>query len=397
MKNKNLLALYKKYVAHNYGRLPLSIARADGAWVWDTDGKKYMDFVQGLAANILGHSPKNVARAINAQAGKLVHASNLFYTIPQGELAAELVKISFPSKALFINSGAEAVESAIKLARKYHSDNGSARYEIIAMDNSFHGRTYGALSATGQKKYHKGFAPLVPGFKHIPFADISKLKKAVTKKTAAVIIEPVQGEGGVHAAPFEYLRDARKLCDKNGILLIFDEVQCGMGRTGKWFAHMHAGVRPDIMTLAKGLGGGFPIGAMLARPGVMDSFGPGTHASTFGGGPLACAAALEVIKTVRQKKLLQNTAQTGRETIRRLREMQSEFKIIKEVRGMGLMIGIELNRPGMGVVNRCIEKGFIINCVQDNVLRMFPPLNVTKAQMNRGLKILKEALWQEIS
>lgn len=392
MKKAEILSLYRKYVAPNYGRMPLSVVEGSGSWIKDLDGKKYLDFVQGIAVNVLGHAPKNVARAISAESAKLIHTSNLFYTVPQGLLSRELVKLSFPSKALFVNSGAEAVESALKLARKYHHDKKSGRFEIIAMDGSFHGRTFGALSATGQKKYHVGFGPLLPGFSHVPFANFAKLKKAVNKKTAAVIVEPVQGESGVRPAPFSYLRKLRKLCDQNNVLLIFDEVQCGMGRTGKWFGWQHSGVRPDIMTLAKGLGGGFPIGAMLARPDVMDSFGPGTHASTFGGGPLACGAAIEVIKTIKQKKLLKNAASIGKKAITALKKLQKDFKFIKEVRGLGLMIGIELDRPGAPIVDECLNRGLIINCVQNNILRFLPPLNVTDTQMNRALKILEKTL-----
>lgn len=391
MKKAEILSLYRKYVAPNYGRMPLSVVEGSGSWIKDLDGKKYLDFVQGIAVNVLGHAPKNVARAISAESAKLIHTSNLFYTVPQALLSRELVKLSFPSKALFVNSGAEAVESALKLARKYHHDKKSGRFEIIAMDGSFHGRTFGALSATGQKKYHVGFGPLLPGFSHVPFANFAKLKKAVNKKTAAVIVEPVQGESGVRPAPFSYLRKLRKLCDQNNVLLIFDEVQCGMGRTGKWFGWQHSGVLPDIMTLAKGLGGGFPIGAM-SRPDVMDSFGPGTHASTFGGGPLACGAAIEVIKTIKQKKLLKNAASIGKKAITALKKLQKDFKFIKEVRGLGLMIGIELDRPGAPIVDECLNRGLIINCVQNSILRFLPPLNVTDAQMNRALKILEKTL-----
>lgn len=392
MKNTEILSLYRRYVASNYGRMPLSIVEGAGAWVKDSGGTKYLDFVQGIAVNALGHAPKNVARALSKQSSKLLHTSNLFYTVPQGLLAKELVKLSFPSKALFVNSGAEAVESALKLCRKYHYDKKTGRFEVIAMDGSFHGRTYGALSATGQKKYHKGFGPLLPGFKHVPFADFKKLEKAVTKKTAAIIIEPVQGESGVRPAPYGYLKKVRKLCNSKGVLLIFDEVQCGLGRTGKWFGWQHSGVIPDIMTLAKGLGGGFPIGAMLAKPEVMDSFGPGTHASTFGGGPMACVAALEVIKTIKQKKLLRNAAKIGKKTVDTFNKLKKEIKRIKEVRGLGLMIAVELDRPGAAVVTDCLANRLIINCVQDTVLRFLPPLNVTQAQMNRAIRIVRGAL-----
>ncbi len=396
MKTKELLALYSKFVAPNYGRQPLALARGSGSTVVDTDGKKYLDLVAGIAVNALGHSPKAVVGALK-QAAVLMHTSNLFYTIPQGLLARELVKISFPSKALFVNSGAEAVEAAIKLARKYQYDKKNGRFEIIAMEESFHGRTYGALSCTGQKKYHVGFEPLLPGVNHVPFADFEALKNAVNEKTGAVIIEPVQGESGIHAAPSEFLKKTRELCDQNGILLIFDEVQCGMGRTGKWFAFQHSGVTPDIMTLAKGLGGGFPIGAMLAKPEVMDSFGPGTHASTFGGNPLACSAALAVIKSIKEKNLLRNARDVGAFAKKSLEKLKKEFGFIKEIRAAGLMIGIELDRPGAPYVAACRERGLLINCTHDVVLRFVPALNVTKKEMEKGIGILREALCETIS
>ncbi len=397
MKNKEIFKLYEKFVAHNYGRYPITIVEGKGCKAVDAQGKAYLDLLAGLAVNILGHSPAVVAKAISAQATKLIHTSNLFYTIPQGELAKELVKLSFPSQALFVNSGAEAVESALKLSRKYQSDLKNGRTEIIAMENSFHGRTYGALSATGQAKYHKGFAPLLPAFKHVPFGNLTALKKAVTKKTAAIIVEPVQGEGGINIASRNYLKGLRKLCDKERVLLIFDEVQCGMGRTGRWFACQHAGVTPDIMTLAKGLGGGFPIGAMLAKPEVISAFGPGTHASTFGGGPLACAAALAVIKTVKDKKLLKHANFVSREVKRELESLKKEFDDIKEIRVSGLMIGIELKKAGGNIVAECLKEGLIINCVQDTVLRFLPPLNVKLQEMKRGINILKKVLCREIS
>jgi acetylornithine/N-succinyldiaminopimelate aminotransferase len=396
MKTKEILKLYSEYVAPNYGRQPLVLARGAGSTVFDADGKKYLDLVAGIAVNAIGHSPKAVHSALK-QATVLMHTSNLFYTIPQALLAKELVKLSFPSKALFVNSGAEAVESAIKLARKYQYDKNSGRFEIIAMEGSFHGRTYGALSCTGQKKYHKGFEPLLPGISHVPFADFKALENAVTDKTGAIIIEPVQGESGVHPAPAEFLKQVRKLCDDKGILLIFDEVQCGMGRTGKWFAFQHSGVTPDIMTLAKGLGGGFPIGAMLAKPQIMDSFGPGTHASTFGGNPLACSAALAVIKSIKDNKLLKNATDLGAFVKKSVEKMRSEIKTIKDIRVVGLMIGIELDRPGAPIVNDCRERGLIINCTHDTVIRFVPALNITKREMEKALVIFKEVLCRHIS
>jgi len=398
MKKNEIFKLYERYVAKNYGRFPLDIVKGKGAKAWDADGNVYLDLIAGLAVNILGHSPAPVAKALAKQSLELVHTSNLFYTIPQGKLAKELVKLSFPSQALFVNSGAEAIESAIKLVRKYHHDKKSGRSEIIAMENSFHGRTYGALSLTGQKKYHKGFAPLLSGFTHVPFGNFSALKKSINKKTGAIFIEPVQGEGGVNIPPSGYLKKVRKLCDKEGILLVLDEVQCGMGRTGKWFAFKHEGITPDILTLAKGLAGGFPIGAMLAKPDVMSAFGPGTHASTFGGGPLACVCALAVIETIKKETVLKNVNAVSKETLKLLNQLKKEFSGIKEVRGKGLMIGIELKEPvGGEVVMECLNKGLILNCVHDRTIRFLPPLNVKVSEMKRGILILRKVLCQKIS
>ncbi|MBI5178258.1 MAG: acetylornithine transaminase [Nitrospinae bacterium] len=396
MKSKEIFDVYAKYVAPNYGRQPLALVSGKGSTAVDADGKKYLDLVAGIAVNAVGHAPEAVISALK-QAKVLVHTSNLFYTVPQGLLAKELVRLSFPSKALFINSGAEAVESAIKLARKYQYDKQTGRFEIIAMEGSFHGRTYGALSCTGQKKYHKGFEPLLPGVLHVPFADLDALQSAVGEKTAAIIIEPVQGESGVHPAPAEYLKQVRKLCDEKGILLIFDEVQCGMARTGKWFGFHHSGVTPDIMTLAKGLGGGFPIGAMLAKPEIMDSFGPGTHASTFGGNPLACSAALAVIETIKKKKILQNVRAVGAFAKKRLEKLKKEIPAIKDVRVVGLMVGIELDRPGADIVAAAREKGLIINCTNERVIRFVPALNITQKEMDKGITILRDVLCQKIS
>jgi len=400
MNSQKIVKKYEKSVAPNYGRLPVALLEGKGCKVKDADGKVYLDLLSGLGANILGHSPTAVTTAVAKQAKKLMHTSNLFYTEPQGELAEELVKIAFPSQALFVNSGAEAVESALKLTRKYHHDKGSSSFEILSTSNSFHGRTYGALSATGQRKYHTGFAPLVPGFGHVPYGKISAMTSAANDRTAGIIVEVVQGEGGVNPAPDGYLQELRELCDKYDILLIFDEVQCGMGRTGKWFAWQHEGVTPDIMTLSKGLGGGFPIGAMLAKPEVMSSFGPGTHASTFGGGPMACAAALAVIETIKEKKVLQNVVKVSRMVFSELEKMKEEFPSLIEVRGRGLMIGMEFDLPPgvcTDVVAECLKEGLIINCIQDKVIRFLPPLNVTEKEMMNGIEILRGVLCKKIS
>ncbi len=396
MKTNQIVSLYKKHVAPNYGRVPLAILAGKGSEVTDPEGNRYLDMAAGIAVNTIGHAPQAVVKALK-QAAKLMHTSNLFYTLPQGLLARELVKLSFRSQALFVNSGAEAVESALKLARKYHNDLRNGRTEVISMLGSFHGRTYGALSATGQTKYQKGFEPLVPGFLHVPYNDMAALQQAVTPKTAAIIMEVVQGEGGVRPADKAFVKQVRQLCDKEGILLIFDEVQTGMGRTGKWFGHQHYRVKPDIMTLSKGLGGGFPIGAMLARPEIMAHFGPGTHASTFGGNPLACTAALAVIDSVKQKKLLAHVNGLSRHVFKKLNQLRKIAPTIKEVRGLGLMIGIEIDQPSAPVIAACRAKGLLIIGAGDNVLRMVPALNVTQKEMDKAIRILGEVLCTRIS
>ena len=400
MKSEEIFALYDRFVAPNYGRTRVALVEGKGCKVKDSEGNLYLDLITGIGVNILGHSPSVVEKALAKQAKKLLHTSNLFYTIPQGKLAEKLSKIAFPGQALFVNSGAEAVESALKLARKYHHDKGTGRHEIIAMENSFHGRTYGALSATGQKKYHKGFAPLLPGFKHVPYGNISEVEKAISLETAAIIVEPLQGEGGVNIPPDGFLSALRKLCDEQGLLLIFDEVQCGMGRTGKWFAWQNEGAEPDIMTLAKGLAGGFPIGVMMAKKEIMATFGPGTHASTFGGGPLACVSALAVIESIEKKGLLKNVQKVSKETLKELEKLKKEFKDVKEIRIKGLMMGIELDIPpgkGAEIIADCMKEGLIINCIQEKVIRFLPPLNVTSAEMRKGIGILRKVLCRKIS
>lgn len=396
VKSKDIFKLYGKYVAPNYGRAPLALVEGKGSTVRDPEGKKYLDMAAGIAVNAVGHAPGAIISALK-QASRLIHTSNLFYTVPQGLLARELVGISFPSQALFVNSGAEAVESALKLSRKYHHDKGTGRHEIVSMLGSFHGRTMGALSATGQTKYQQGFEPLVPGFSSVPYNDLAALKNAISEKTGAIIVEPVQGEGGVRAATKEFLTGVRDLCAQNDMLLIFDEVQCGMGRTGKWFGWQHAGVAPDIMVLAKGLGGGFPIGAMLARPEIMAHFGPGTHASTFGGNPLACSAALAVVKTIKEKKLLAHVSRVSRETFKKLDRLKRRTPRIKEVRGVGLMIGVEIDGPAAPVIAACRERGLIIIGAGDNVLRMVPALNVSQKEMDRAIGILGDELCKRTS
>ncbi len=395
--NQQLAARTQKYVAQTYGRYPIGIVRGKGTQVWDASGNRYTDFVSGLAVDNLGHCHPAVVAAIRKQAGQLLHVSNLYHIEPQADLAEELVHLSFAGKFFFCNSGTEANEAAIKLARRYFSGRGEAhRNEIITFDNSFHGRTLGSLSATAQKKFHQGFDPLLKGFKHVRFNDITAVKKAVTKKTAAILIEPVQGEGGVNVADKAFLKQLRKLCNEHKLLLIFDEVQTAFGRTGKLFAYENFGVTPDAITLAKALGGGMAIGALGGKNAVMKSFVPGTHAATFGGNPLACAAALAALKVYADVDFMDRARRTGDHFRARLEDLKSRFDCIQEVRGLGLMLAVELDRPAAELVTACMEKGFLINCVQQNALRFIPPLTVTEAEIGRLIRVLTACLkqWQ---
>ncbi len=355
----------------------------------DVDGKKYLDFFPGWGVNNVGHCHPKVMAGVRDQIGKLIHIPNSFYNLPQIKLAKEIIRTSFPGKVFFCNSGAEAVEAAIKFARAYGK---GARYEIITMEQSFHGRTLGALAATGQKKYQEPFEPLPKGFIHIPYNNIEALKKAINEKTIAVMFELVQGEGGVYVADPHYLKQVRQLCDEKNILLIFDEVQTGMGRTGEMFGFKTYGIKPDVMTLAKSLGGGLPIGAIVVKSEIADTFQPGMHGSTFGGGPVVCKAALGVFRAIQSEKMLANTKKMGKYIIDRLNELKTKFPCIVETRGLGLMIGIQLNCEGKKIYEECLENGLIINCTQGNILRLLPALNVTKKQVDKALYILEKAI-----
>ena len=389
--NQELIKLTNKYVAKNYGRYPIGLVRGKGTAVWDASGKKYIDFVAGLAVDNLGHCPPTVVNAIRKQAGKLLHVSNLYHIEPQSQLAAELTRLTFADKFFFCNSGTEANEAAIKLARRWFYDNGqSKRYEIITMNDSFHGRTMASLSATAQKKIHTGFTPLLPGFKYVPFNNIAALKKALTKKTCAVLIEPIQGEGGVNLAQETYLKTLRKICNEKGILLIFDEIQTGFGRTGSLFAYERYKIKPDIITLAKALGGGIAIGAMGSTNKIIESFSPGTHGATFGGNPLACAASLASLKTLTKKGFLKKTSSTGDYFLEQLYGLRKKFSMIREVRGIGLMLAIELDRPGAEVVTNCMKEGLLINCIQQNIIRFLPPLIITRKEIDLLIKTLSK-------
>lgn len=382
-----------RYLMKTYARLPVALVRGEGSRVWDAEGREYTDFLSGIAVNGLGHCHPAVVRAIREQAERLIHVSNLYHIEPQAELAKLLVDHSFADKAFFCNSGAEANEAAIKLARKYAKDKGDPdRFEIVTMRQSFHGRTLATITATGQEKFHKGFEPLVPGFRHVPFNDISAAEEAVTDATCAVLIEPVQGEGGIHLADKGYLSDLKALCRNRGALLIFDEVQCGMGRTGKLFAYEHYGVEPDIMTLAKSLGGGVPIGAMLATNEAAGSFTPGTHAATFGGNPLSCAAGVAVMETLLSPGFLENVAARSGYFRKRLEKLKEAHPVIREVRILGLMVGLELAEEGAWIVKACMEKGFLINCTMGKVLRFLPPLIISNEEMDTLVSALDEIL-----
>lgn len=381
-----------RYIMNTYKRLPLFIVKGRGNRVYDGEGREYLDFVSGLAVNNLGHCNPRVTVAFQKQAQRLVHTSNLFFTEPQVKLARLLVENSFADKVFFCNSGAEANEAAIKLVRKYSHEKGNGRFEIITALNSFHGRTMATLTATGQDRFHKGFDPLVPGFSYVPFNDIAALEKAITEKTAAVMIEPVQGEGGVNIPDRDYLKRLREICDSNGILLVLDEVQTGIGRTGKLFAYQHSGIEPDIMTLAKALGGGLPIGAMLAKDHIAAAFTPGTHASTFGGTPLVCSAAIEVIKLITEDDLiLDNCRRMGDYLVAELNDLKLKYPhLIKDVRGKGLLTGMELNISGDTIVSECIKRGVIINCTMERVLRFLPPLDVSQEDIDKLAETLRE-------
>jgi len=392
-KNQKIALLTEKHVAQTYGRYPIALVRGKGTKVWDKNNKLYLDFVSGLAVNNLGHCHPTVVSAIKKQADKLLHVSNLYHIEPQSQLAEQLTSLCFADKFFFCNSGTEAVESAIKLARKFSFDQGHPeRTEIITMQNSFHGRTFGALSATAQKKYHTGFQPLLQGFNYVSFNNIQAVKKKISKKTCAVLVEPIQGEGGVNIPDPSYLKELKLLCKNNGILLIFDEVQTGFGRTGSLFAHQLFKTKPDIMTVAKALGCGVAIGALGATNRVMKSFVPGTHAATFGGNPLACVAALASLKVITGKGFLKNTLETGAHFIERLTELEQEIPIVKNVRGKGLILAVELKKPGGEVVLECMENGFLINCIRQNVLRFLPPLNVTRKDINSLMSVLQKSL-----
>ncbi len=391
MDSQTWMVLSEKYIAHTYARYPVLLVRGKGTRVWDGDGKEYLDFVSGLAVCNLGHCHPRVVRAIQEQAEKLIHVSNFYYIEPQIELASLLCKHSFADKVFFCNSGAEANEGAMKLARKYAKEKMEGeRYEIITMEGSFHGRTLATLTATAQEKFHKGYSPLMPGFKYVPFNNPEAVRNAVDSKTCAIMVEPIQGEGGVNCPGEGYLKALREICDEKGILLIFDEVQVGMGRTGKLFAYEHDGVEPDMLTLAKSLAGGVPIGALLIGKGIAEIFKPGDHASTFGGNPLATAAGVAALTAIIEEGMLENCQEVGSYFLSRLEEVKGKFPFVKEVRGKGLILGMELHMEGGAIVSEMMKRGFLINCTVENVLRFLPPLIVKKEEVDQMIEALEE-------
>jgi len=397
MNTDEIKKMATKYIINTYGERQLALVRGKGCYVWDADGGKYLDFLGGLAVNGLGHCHPKVVEAIQEQADKLLHVSNLYYIEPQAKLAKLLIDNSTMEKCFFCNSGAEANEAAIKLARKYTKEKiDPNRSTIITMDNSFHGRTLATITATAQPKYHKGFEPMMPGFKYVPFDDLDAVKNAIDDKTCAVLVEPIQSEGGVNVPSPGYLDGLRKLCDENNMLLIFDEVQTAMGRLGKFFGYQSYEVEPDILTIAKSLGGGVPIGAMLTKSHIAESLGPGSHAATFGGNPLVCAAAIATVTTVIDENLAENAAKRGEYFMGKLLQLKDKFpEKIEGMRGRGLIIGFVLAIDGKPVASKCIDNGLLTICTMDHVLRFLPPLIINEKHVDEAVEIVEKVLGDE--
>jgi acetylornithine/N-succinyldiaminopimelate aminotransferase len=392
MTTAELIALSDRYIMPTYNRFPIVFSRGLGVHLWDNDGKSYIDLVGGIAVCALGHSHPRVAEALKRQADRLIHTSNLYYIENQIMLARLLIENSCMDKAFFCNSGAEANEGAIKIARKYASEKMNGRYELITMKESFHGRTLATLTATGQDRIKTGFAPLPTGFSYVPYNDLPALEAAITERTCAVMVEPIQGEGGVIIPDPSYLQGIRKICDDRGLLMLVDEVQTGIGRTGTLFACEQSEVVPDVITLAKALGNGVPIGAVLASERVAAAFSPGSHGSTFGGNPLATAAGIAVLETILEEGVLDNCRSVGEYFLGRLGELKEKNKRIRDVRGRGMILACELAVPGAEFVLKCMEKGLLINCTSGNVLRFVPPLIITRTDVDAAVEILGDVL-----
>ncbi|KPU45882.1 acetylornithine aminotransferase [Oxobacter pfennigii] len=392
MTNNEIMEIGNKYVMGNYKRGSTAFVKGMGSKVWDADGKEYIDFLAGIAVNSLGYNNKKLVEAIKEQSEKIMHSSNLFWVEPQVKLAQLICENSFADKVFFCNSGAEANEAAIKLARKYSLNKyGSERYNIISMVNSFHGRTMGSLSATGQEKYHKNFLPMLPGFKFAEFNNYDSLLSLIDDSICAVILEPVQGEGGICPAELDYIKKVRELCTQKDIILIFDEVQCGVGRTGALFAYEKLSVAPDVMTLAKGLAGGVPIGALAANEKFGGVLVPGDHGSTFGGNHLACAAGCAVIEEIKEN-LLQNVNTMSSYILSKLDDINKELNCIESIKGMGLMLGVKITVDSGKVVEECLKKGLILNSLGNNMLRLVPPLVINSEEVDKAMDILKSVL-----
>lgn len=389
----NIIDEGKKYVMNTYNRFPLVLSKGEGVYVWDENGKKYLDFVAGIAVNSLGHNHKNLSDVIIKQVQNLIHVSNLYYTNPQIQLAKKLVENSCFDKVFFCNSGAEAIEGSLKLARKYAVMKNTEKFEIITMKNSFHGRTYGAVSATGQVKYQKGLGPLMPGIKHVEYNDIVDLKNNITDKTGAILLEVIQGEGGIKCVTKKYLQEVREICNQKDIMLIFDEIQCGIGRLGTLFAYQSFGIEPDVVTIAKGIAGGVPAGALIAKERFAIAFNPGDHASTFGGNSLATAAGNVVIDELLENNLLESIKENGVYLGKKLSQLKQTHSIINEVRGIGFLQGIELKVEVGDIIKNCMENGLLLVSAGTHVIRFVPPLITTKENINEAIDILDKSLF----
>jgi acetylornithine/N-succinyldiaminopimelate aminotransferase len=392
MHSKEIMGMFERYVVPNYRRYGVVLARGEGSYVWDVDGNRYLDFFPGWGCNLLGHCPETVVKAVQEQVATLIHVPNTWYTESQGRWAKMLSERSFGGQAFFCNSGTEANEAAIKLVR-LHASKG--RYKIITFEGGFHGRTLGATAATAQPKYHEGLGPLMAGFVYAPFGDLAAVERLVDDETAGIMIEPVQGEGGINIPPDGFLAGLRRIADERGLLLVFDEVQSGCGRTGHWFAYQHFGVTPDVMTLAKSLCGGIAGGALLTTPEIAPSLRPGMHAATFGGNPIAARAGIAAIETIENDHLLEHAQELGELFRQRLTEIQSQCELVREIRVLGVMIGIELSVDGTKVVEGCMRRNLLVNCTHNTVLRLLPAMNLSEKQLHEGCDILAQVLKEQ--
>jgi predicted acetylornithine/succinylornithine family transaminase len=382
---------FERYVVPNYRRYPVCLVRGEGSWVWDAEGHRYLDFFPGWGCNLLGHCPPRVVEAVREQVGQLIHVPNTWYMEAQGAFAQALSERSFGGQCFFCNSGAEANEAAIKLARAY--GHAAGRYKIVTMEGGFHGRTFAALTATAQPKYHAGFEPMVPGFVYVPYNDVDAVASVLDDQTAAVLVEPVQGEGGINIPDPGYLPGLRKLCDDRGALLLLDEVQSGMGRTGEWFAYQHCDVEPDILTCAKALAGGVAAGVMIARPRIAQALAPGMHASTFGGNPIACRAGLAAIEMMEDEGLLERGRAIGARFHDQFEALRGELpSLIREIRIRGVMIGLDLTFDAMDVVSECMNRRLLINATHGHVVRLLPALTISDDQIDEGCATLADVL-----